>query len=323
MKKVIIGIHGLGNKPPKAILKNWWKASIEEGLEFIDQPHPFFKFEMVFWADLLYPHLEDPKEKDPDNPFFIKEPYYYTNKQSTYIPNYTKTGHHKFISDQLDKLFLNTTGKLNFSSLSDYIIRHNFRDLDLYFSTKKLDNSNITIREAIQKRFIRIIKKYKNREILLIAHSMGSIITLDILSHFKEIKIDTLITIGSPLGLAAIRSKINPTNEKHTVSSIPQTIKNKWYNLADLNDKVALDFDLNDDFKDNSQRIIINDIQIYNDYSYNGERNPHKAFGYLRNHEMAKIIHDFLMKDTLEYFHNFVFNFNKIIYRITKRKIHL
>ena len=33
MAKVIIGIHGLGNKPPKDILEKWWKLSIEEGFK--------------------------------------------------------------------------------------------------------------------------------------------------------------------------------------------------------------------------------------------------------------------------------------------------
>ena len=32
MSKIIIGIHGLGNKSRKALLEEWWKASIEEGL---------------------------------------------------------------------------------------------------------------------------------------------------------------------------------------------------------------------------------------------------------------------------------------------------
>ena len=31
MSKVIIGIHGLGNKPQKNLLEEWWKAAINEG----------------------------------------------------------------------------------------------------------------------------------------------------------------------------------------------------------------------------------------------------------------------------------------------------
>jgi len=31
MGKIIIGIHGLGNKPSRKIRKEWWRQSIEEG----------------------------------------------------------------------------------------------------------------------------------------------------------------------------------------------------------------------------------------------------------------------------------------------------
>jgi hypothetical protein len=321
MKKIIIGIHGLGNKPPAKLLRKWWRSSIEEGLEYISRPHPFIKFEMVFWADLLYPQLENPNLLDPENPLFISEPYYHSTKSSTYLPDFTKIKHHKFISDQLDKLFSESAGKPLFSSLSEYLIRHNFRDLDLYFSDKKYKNTDKTIREMIQTRLTSAIEKHQKRKILLIAHSMGSIIALDVLSRHKELKVDTLITIGSPLGLAAIRNKIISPAENSGKTLIPETITRNWFNLADLNDKVALDFDLNDDFYAPSNRISIQDYQVYNDYTYNGTRNPHKAFGYLRTRKTAEIINNFLMEGKSEYFHKFIIHFNRLIQTYKKKQL--
>lgn len=319
MSKIIIGIHGLGNKPPADVLKKWWKAAIEEGLEFIGQPHPLMDFEMVFWADLLYPELEDPQQTDPEHPQFIIEPYYRADKHSTYLPDYTQIKKRKFLSDQLDKIFLNTAGKVKFSSFSAYIIRHYFRDLDLYFSSEKIKNSEKTIRDAIRERLISILEKHNNKDILLIAHSMGSIIALDVLNNF-DVKVDTLVTIGSPLGLAVIRSKVVPPVEENSASPIPHTIKRSWFNLADLKDKVALDFDLADDFYDETKHLQVQDFQIYNDYEHNGERNPHKAYGYLRTRKMAEIIHNFLMQDTFRYFQNLVVYFNRMVYRVKNRK---
>ncbi len=219
----------------------------------------------------------------------------------------------------MDKIFLNTAGKIKFSSFSAYIIRHYFRDLDLYFSAEKLKNSEKTIREAVRERLVAVLEKHKKKDILLIAHSMGSIIALDVLNNFN-VKVDTLVTIGSPLGLAVIRSKIVPPIGENSASPIPQTIKRSWFNLADLKDKVALDFDLADDFQDETNRIQVQDFQIYNDYEYNDERNPHKAYGYLRTRKMAEIIHNFLMQDTFRYFQNFVVYFNKIVYRVKNRR---
>lgn len=40
--------------------------------------------------------------------------------------------------------------------------------------------------------------------------------------------------------------------------------------------------------------VVPTDIIIENDYEYNGEKNPHKSFGYLRAKEVAKLICDFL-----------------------------
>ena len=49
MRKVIIGIHGLGNKPPKALLKIWWKKAIREGLKAIGHSRFFVKFELIYY----------------------------------------------------------------------------------------------------------------------------------------------------------------------------------------------------------------------------------------------------------------------------------
>ena len=59
MSKIIIGIHGLGNKPPKTILTDWWKKSLIEGLKKFNYTSDF-KFELVYWADILHPIPLDP-----------------------------------------------------------------------------------------------------------------------------------------------------------------------------------------------------------------------------------------------------------------------
>ena len=68
MAKVIIGIHGLSNKPEKEILKRWWKTSILEGLEKnsgVSQPS--INFEMADYADVYYAgkRLSEADDKQP------------------------------------------------------------------------------------------------------------------------------------------------------------------------------------------------------------------------------------------------------------------
>ena len=73
---LIIGIHGLANKPEKNILSDWWRTSITEGLaknESVSSPQ--FDFEMVYWANHLYKnhlHMDDEFHFDQ---LYNSEPY--------------------------------------------------------------------------------------------------------------------------------------------------------------------------------------------------------------------------------------------------------
>ena len=66
MSKVIIGIHGLGNKPPLHILKKWWEMSLEDGLKGINHPFPMNDFHLVYWANFIYSEPLDLQEKDKE-----------------------------------------------------------------------------------------------------------------------------------------------------------------------------------------------------------------------------------------------------------------
>ena len=78
---------------------------------------------------------------------------------------------------------------------------------------------------------------------------------------------------------------------------VPENIKNYWYNLADLEDQVAINHTLSKIYKKNSAALEINDKVVKNNYSYDGISNPHKSFGYLRTPEFAKIINSFLLRE--------------------------
>jgi hypothetical protein len=67
MSKIIIGIHGLGNKPPKDLCEKWWKKSLREGLNSIGRKYFNFNFELVYWADILHPTPLNPNEKKKNN----------------------------------------------------------------------------------------------------------------------------------------------------------------------------------------------------------------------------------------------------------------
>ena len=137
--------------------------------------------------------------------------------------------------------------------------------------------------------------------------SMGSIITLDVLNILMpRLKIDTLITFGSPLGNPIIRSKIASELKKRknrikkfikfNTLKTPNNILRNWFNFSDLDDTVAIYYKLADKYKANFRGVKVVDFLVQNDYEVKGVKNPHKSFGYLRTLEMSYAIHDFLVR---------------------------
>jgi len=308
LSKIIIGIHGLGNKPPKKILKKWWMKSIKEGLRAIGHPRLFFRFELVYWASFLHPEPLNPKEKFKKSPSYLKEPYVPCMDFYRKEPSRLRQKILYYLEKQIDRIFLKDDLSIHFSSVSDLIIRRFFKDLDSYFAQTciNIDKNESLVKDVIRKQLAGIIKKHKHKNILLIGHSMGSIIAYDVLNQLvPDIKIDTFVTIGSPLGLPIIMSKIASEQKQTLIKKAklrtPENIVRNWYNFSDLEDKVALNYNLGDDYEENSNRIRTVDKIVFNNYEYNGRRNPHKVYGYLRTPEFSAAIYDFLTFDRNKY----------------------
>ena len=304
MSKIIIGIHGLGNKPEKDILEKWWLQSICEGLRKVDRFNYEPKFKIVYWADILNKKPLSQYIEDSENPFYLDEPY---SPSSSHIKHAQTSKRKKFLGfleDQLDKIFLNDDLSTNFNFISDLIFKKYFLELDVYYAKQPPvnDKSFKSVKEIIRNRLVLELKKYKGDEILLIAHSMGSIIAYDVCNFSApEIDVDTLVTMGSPLGIPIILSKI-AEEQKLTNPSIkklksPPNITKAWYNFADVEDNVALNYNLADDFEANDTGVKVIDNIVVNDYVIRGERNPHKSYGYLRTPEFSNVLADFLERD--------------------------
>lgn len=299
MSKVIIGIHGLGNKPPKPLLEKWWKTSIEEGLQKTGESNFDYQFEMVYWADILHKEPLDENCTDPENPLYLIEKYVPGNGNFDHEDHSTRKKFIDFLSKEVDTLFLNEDFSLNYSFITDAILKHWFADLDIYYQEKDNSLGNISMKKMIRKRTSEVIEKYRKEEILVIGHSMGSIIAYDVMAFdLKEMEINTFITIGSPLGLPVVKSKIaaerrlNHINTRHL--SAPSIISGHWYNFSDLEDRVALNYKLADDFSINRHFVKPIDFIVNNDYEIDGKTNPHKSYGYLRTPEVSGKIREFL-----------------------------
>ena len=72
---------------------------------------------------------------------------------------------------------------------------------------------------------------------ILIGHSLGSVVAFEFLRQHPKRRLDLLITLGSPLGLRAIRH-LMPDPEFGAAEGVPANV-GAWVNLRDPRDPVA------------------------------------------------------------------------------------
>jgi hypothetical protein len=137
-----------------------------------------------------------------------------------------------------------------------------------------------------------------NRPILLLAHSMGSVIAYDSLwqlthDHGDEVSIDLFVTMGSPLGQRYVQGRIKG-NRADGSNRYPGNIS-RWINLTSQGDLTAVDPTLADDFGEMAELGLvecIEDERMFNYFRLDGQLNVHAEYGYLANDTTARIVAD-------------------------------
>lgn len=302
MANVIIGIHGLKNKPPESLLKEWWKLSMIEGLESGNHVSGLPQFQLVIWSDLLYEKPLDIFEKDPASPYFIDERYVRAGEDFQAGDHSSRQKINDYLGRQMNRIFLNDDLSMNYSYITDAIISRYFTDLELYYSGKRTIGPDRTesYGDLIRNRLSNELIKHRKDRIMLIGHSMGSVIAYDVLTFVvPDIRIDTFVTMGSPLALPVVMGKIGEEMKKKGLWEnnimTPPGITGHWYNYSDLLDKVAINYRLSDYYEQNSLGVKPEDFLVINNYEINGAKNPHKIFGYLRTPEFSRVLNDFIL----------------------------
>ena len=196
-------------------------------------------------------------------------------------------------------MIVNGVMSLEYPTITDLFIHYNLKELEAYFSLADFyyQGEKRLIKEVMMKRLITVLKKHRHNQILLIAHSMGSMISHDaLMDKSAGTTIDTLVTLGSPLGQKYVMKKIESEHNHNFLDRlrVPENIKKNWYNLSDPEDPIALVHLLSDIYKSNSNGVRVIDKLVKNNYYNLGDRNPHKSYGYLRTPEVAEILSNFL-----------------------------
>jgi hypothetical protein len=109
------------------------------------------------------------------------------------------------------------------------------------------------IKAAVLERFEREFLPGTN---VVVGHSLGSVVAYEALCRNPDWKVDTFVTLGSPLGIRTLVFDALTPKPKHGVGAWPNV--RRWVNIADAGDIVALEKNLKNLFGD------VNDVPVYN-----------------------------------------------------------
>ena len=281
--KVIVGIHGLNNKPAPDVLRNWWTIAMAEGLSRnCEGQRADVDFELAYWADLMYSAPVPIAE--------AAEPYVAAGgggplpRAGISIRSIAETRIKEGVGKVLEKVF---GAKVAEDVVRD-AVETRMPDLHRY-------NHHRAARDAIRKRLRDALRAAHARsaQIMLIAHSMGSIVAYDVLRAANRtlpgLRIAHFVTLGSPLGLTGVKEIVAAPRR------VPECVA-RWSNFADPRDYAARwDTRLSNDYRASRAGVTVSDHLVINGYlSPSGKSNPHKIYGYLRTPEVSELIAGFL-----------------------------
>jgi hypothetical protein len=175
-------------------------------------------------------------------------------------------------------------------------------DLNRYNHNKNdvADMARQTVKDPLQRAVD------SGRPVLLLAHSMGSVIAYDALWQMTQesecdVSAHLLLTMGSPLGQKVIQRNLLG----YTASGKARYPGNilDWINIAAIGELTAIDMTLNNDFGEMIDLGLvagIDDRTMYNYYHMDGELSVHAEYGYLVNEVTARIVSDWWCQQTVE-----------------------
>lgn len=289
----IIFVPGKNPKPPPDKHRQQLLRCLLQGVRHIDPDvadaiAASDCFSLVAWNGLLYDTQRDIEDdKRWVDQLLLRQSYREADVREARPLKYRLTRAMYQIGDHLPWLI---------PLIPDRRVKLSVSETEIYFS----NHGNIGCRiRNVQKEPLREATDSGDR-VLLIGHSMGSIIAYDALwelDHLEGLKrcVDCFLTIGSPLGMHYVQRRLIGLG--HSKPRIyPQNIR-RWVNIAARGDLVALDPSLADDFREMLVRHDAESITDMNEGVYNYYRdghglNVHKSYGYLVNPHVARVIAD-------------------------------
>jgi len=174
-------------------------------------------------------------------------------------------------------------------------VRSTAHEIDRYFDDT--DDVAHKIRDMLKQTLRPMLEQQD--EVLLIGHSLGSVIAYDTLwelSHLEGVtgKVDFL-TFGSPMGMHYVQRRLLGMSGQGK-RSYPELIRH-WINFSAEGDVAALNRDFSESFHTMLKLGLVESIEdhchgIYNFFRSDAGLNCHRSYGYMVNPAVGSIIAD-------------------------------
>jgi hypothetical protein len=177
--------------------------------------------------------------------------------------------------------------------IADSNMRATLADTQRYFDDR--DGAAVRVRHMVADALIEAWRA--DRRVLLIGHSLGSVIAFDVLwelTHRFAVpgQVDLFLSIGSPLGLSFVRNRLLGAREAGR-RRYPDNIR-RWTNLAAIGEMTALDRQLAAVWGEMRDLGLLGEISDRLDLQtcFRGSEglNVHKCYGYMANTVVADTV---------------------------------
>jgi len=270
-------IHGLAKKPAPDKLKEIWLwglnrdnprpdvfAPPNRGVNLINKGVPHF---FNYYADIFYgsdyeteldsyyeraEELEALAAESLDTIDDVKLPQPVTPREHAFLRNFeAKLSASAVFTPPEDLPPPTTTEKTTEFEIASWlpirvkqaIIKKAAMEAFYYLFDKEYerkDGVRFKVRQELRQRCLAELGKAQaaGEKIVIISHSMGTIIAYDVLRNCPECpQVDTLITLGSPLGIQEVQDELVAVGA--TGVDFPAATVNRWINIYDPLDPVA------------------------------------------------------------------------------------
>ena len=287
----IVYVPGKNPKPPADLHQNLLWQTLVEGVHRIepevaaDLRRHDDNFKFIDWNYRYYqsseninthkPWVEAMLEKDGPSDLDIKLAKTWRHKLDMFVYNTV---------DSSPVLLRLLRGRL----------KETAKETNRYFENE--DKIASHIREQLKQELRPLLQD--GHKVLVIGHSLGSVITYDTLwalSNLEHLpgKVDLFLTLGSPLGMNYVQQRLlgHHMSGEH---KYPSNIRH-WINIAADGDLIALDRYLAKDFGEMLELNLVDAIEDHSDQIYNyfhdeNGLNCHRSYGYLINPQVSQII---------------------------------